>query len=1096
MWILLVLLVQTPILARSDSVRFGSEVTRVLAVDVRDGRNQAIDRVQVELKAGGPCTLTARSLDFQPRLVLYALPGRTVVGEGSIRLCCDSCLTPTIESSGLYEIGIEALDARGGEYSLSTRAGVEPAPSQDEELPQLHEAFVAIAQRAEARHEDTRAIEYWLVAAEVAHSIAHGPADCARAREDLGHCVDLAKRLRYDEDLLEARLLLALCDQLSHESQKARAELLELEPRIEALAQRAGDDRHAQKCRWQRAALHDGLGDALRDLHSLGAAAPEYAKAAEALEGLGLAEQSMRAWSKLALALDECGEAAEADLALDRCDASLPVDSPPELRAEVRMSRARIEVRRGASEAGRLRALEALGLGPPPNIRAETLGTLANACLDLARYEEAALWLDDLGKLIAEAHFEVLEPALHRTRGVLAYRLRDLAQARSELQQALESADALGVAQGSAADCIDLALVLEEQGERSAAEARLDEAITRAESSGDGELLGRAWLDRGLLFERRGELERAHEAYTRTSTLACVASDPLLAALAKGGLGMIAELRHDSAKARQFAGASASELEALGLPEEALDAHDTLAQVALREADAAALRTELDRARELLGRFEREGLGPLQRAWYRARFANWGAFEQALVDIELAQCTGPDVTRQAIVQRGLEADAGWKGRTLLESLARRFPDPAVAQGASAAELQAWLPPHAALLEYFETTDRLGAYLVQKGSLERIDLCDLHELVENAGRFTKQIADSRAPPQQLVDSAAALWRDLLAPLLDRLQRGVDTLVIVPAPVLAAVPFEALVSEPRPGHSPIANEPRCVIDDFLVCYAPASALLPALAARPARRAPERHLIVGDARYSGETRAGNGATGSRVLDPSLADMPRLTYSRAEVVGLARQLLRSQPGEEHERAPDLAELERDADGDHELSARCFDLYLRGAATAGIFRRDLREYSDLHLALHAHMDPVDPRRTGLVFSFSPQDNGLFALEEAWNAKLDANLIVLSACETARGRVLAGEGVQSLAYAFLNAGARAVLATLWRISDRDAGEILQDFEARRQGALAVHPAEALRAARQAFRQRNAVRGEPVHSSSVLWQPSMWAGYVYIGEPPR
>jgi CHAT domain-containing protein len=98
--------------------------------------------------------------------------------------------------------------------------------------------------------------------------------------------------------------------------------------------------------------------------------------------------------------------------------------------------------------------------------------------------------------------------------------------------------------------------------------------------------------------------------------------------------------------------------------------------------------------------------------------------------------------------------------------------------------------------------------------------------------------------------------------------------------------------------------------------------------------------------------------------------------------------------------------------------------------------------------------------------------------------------------VKAGEGVQSLACAFLHAQARAVVASLWPVEDRDAGAILRDFQRRRLENPQLQPARALRSARLEFR-KGEMRSSGVNGENVQrrWEPWKWASWVYIGAPP-
>jgi CHAT domain-containing protein len=116
---------------------------------------------------------------------------------------------------------------------------------------------------------------------------------------------------------------------------------------------------------------------------------------------------------------------------------------------------------------------------------------------------------------------------------------------------------------------------------------------------------------------------------------------------------------------------------------------------------------------------------------------------------------------------------------------------------------------------------------------------------------------------------------------------------------------------------------------------------------------------------------------------------------------------------------------------------------------------------------------------------------------LDADLIVLAACDTARGRVVRGEGVHSLASAFLVAGSRSVVAGLWSIDDPNAPEMMIDFY-RLQMEKRLPPAQALRCAKLALRHSHTARGSPIQprendgAIAVEANPYYWAPFIYIG----
>ena len=161
-------------------------------------------------------------------------------------------------------------------------------------------------------------------------------------------------------------------------------------------------------------------------------------------------------------------------------------------------------------------------------------------------------------------------------------------------------------------------------------------------------------------------------------------------------------------------------------------------------------------------------------------------------------------------------------------------------------------------------------------------------------------------------------------------------------------------------------------------------------------------------------------------------------------------------------------------------DVRVRGEASEAFLKRTpLAGYRILHFATHAIVDGRALTRTALALAPGDGEDGFVTPGDLAALELDADLVVLSACQTAGGVVVSGEGIQGLTAPLLEAGARAVVATQWRIGDRGAGPLLEGFYRALAAGLAA--GDALRLAK-----REAIgRGAP---------PSEWAAFVLVGDP--
>ncbi len=418
-----------------------------------------------------------------------------------------------------------------------------------------------------------------------------------------------------------------------------------------------------------------------------------------------------------------------------------------------------------------------------------------------------------------------------------------------------------------------------------------------------------------------------------------------------------------------------------------------------------------------------------------------------------------------------------------------------------------LDARTALLEFAEGSSILHVYaLGSSRGLRLLRAGSVEETRRRGASFLGAVADPErlGGPEAIAASGRALFEALLAPALRTVDATVDRLVIIPSESLAAVPFEALVAAVRGDGPPRSfHDLEFVIDRYEVAYSPSTPVLAHLASVAARRGPARALVLADPLYPSEAvRAAAESADERMRTlPSAEAFNRLKKTRAEATAIARCLLG--PGDGSAR-----DVLAHPDEPRSVSIRgsAIDLHLGSEATAAKLHENSRGYSIIHLAAHGYVDADRPSRSGIALARGTgSDGGYFTIADALSLDLDADLVVLSACDTARGGLQAGEGVQSLAYAFLFAGARAVVASLWQVSDWAAAETMAEFyrgvtqEGRRGG-------RALREAKLRIRRSTAKRGigevlsigatRRAASSPGIESahPFFWAPFAYIGLP--
>jgi len=153
--------------------------------------------------------------------------------------------------------------------------------------------------------------------------------------------------------------------------------------------------------------------------------------------------------------------------------------------------------------------------------------------------------------------------------------------------------------------------------------------------------------------------------------------------------------------------------------------------------------------------------------------------------------------------------------------------------------------------------------------------------------------------------------------------------------------------------------------------------------------------------------------------------------------------------------------------------------------RPDVGQYQIVHFATHGFLDSEHPALSGIVLTMVDQNgirtDGMMALHDVYSLDLSAQLIVLSACQTALGKEIKGEGLVGLTHGFLSAGSNSVVSSLWKVDDKATAVLMAEFyQAMLETGAA--PSTALRSAKLKM-IRDKRWGAPYY----------WAGFVLEGE---
>jgi CHAT domain-containing protein/tetratricopeptide (TPR) repeat protein len=632
-----------------------------------------------------------------------------------------------------------------------------------------------------------------------------------------------------------------------------------------------------------------------------------------------------------------------------------------------------------------------------------------------------------------------------------------------------------------ASNLVGLGIGYRRTGEYAKALAAYRLALDQVQAAGDQRAEANTWIDLGSAYLGLGQPSQAAAGFAKALALARASGYRATEALARLGLAAAARDRRNLGAALAEgraalemtealrAGAARSDLQAhyLALHE---DAYGFLVGVLMqlhamqpaRGFDRRALQvSEQSRARGLLDDLV---AGRESQARPRAAAAALLARRRTLLEriaakdrerrsplrsIDAPKTGGAELENE--LDRLLEE---W--RDVSDEIRGRQPGSTLGNGALPGSTPGWqrslLDDGSALLEYYVDRGKSFLWVVTADSLASFELPGGDQLEPLVRAASRQLSRGELPAGQEGgdDPALRLSKILLGQVADRL--GDRRLVIVPSGALHHVPFAAL---PDPGHAP---DPLMLRHEIV--YVPSLAVLAELRAR--RNGRPRRLepiaVLADAVFGDhDERVKHLRVSPAGLDPMLAALPILPYSRDEAEAIRQIAGRQQV---------FAALDFDANPELVTSGR------------------LRAYPILHFATHGTLRG-EPELSALALSQldragKPRDGWLRA-SQIGTLDLPAELVVLSACETALGEELAGEGLVGLPHSFLSAGARRVLVSLWQIGDRSTARLMRHFY--RQLLVAkLPPAAALRAAQQAMWQDEASRA-----------PSHWGAFVLEGD---
>ncbi|MEO1378501.1 MAG: CHAT domain-containing protein, partial [Cyanobacteria bacterium J06635_10] len=370
-----------------------------------------------------------------------------------------------------------------------------------------------------------------------------------------------------------------------------------------------------------------------------------------------------------------------------------------------------------------------------------------------------------------------------------------------------------------------------------------------------------------------------------------------------------------------------------------------------------------------------------------------------------------------------------------------------------------------LLEYFLGEKNSYLWAITKTGITSYSLPKRADIETVAEVFKKELlSETRI---DIPKSGVELSQMILAPVASQL--GNKRLLIAADGVLQTIPFAAL---PIPEKSSTAPTPLLVNHEIITLSSASSIAISRNQLKGRKLAPKSIAILADPVFSRD-------------DPRIqtnaqptGDEDRGAFDYQKDVCLNLQRLEN-TATEAKKILDLLPQANDA----------FSVTGFAASRESATNKELSQYQMVHFATHGCISEKRPASSGLVLSLLDKagnnTDGYLRLNDIYNLNLPAELVTLSACETAKGKQVEGEGLIGLSRGFMYAGAKRVTVSLWNVNDRATATLMEKFYTKmlKKG---LPPSKALQAAQLEMWNSNKTNSQ--------WKaPVYWAAFTIVGD---
>jgi CHAT domain-containing protein/Tfp pilus assembly protein PilF len=708
--------------------------------------------------------------------------------------------------------------------------------------------------------------------------------------------------------------------------------------------------------------------------------------------------------------------------------ARIPADAA--LLAQLKMGRARVALNLGSASAVRLMrdALQA----------ALTSRDNATICIARLRLGEVAAGSSEGESYIRAA----LAGAEHeRDLFLLAWARLDLGYTLAKASRFDEATPFLDAAQASARQCGAKSLLAGSFGNLGWCYVMLGDIDRGQDYFSRAEALSsqigargtqQRWLGAlGAICMRQGDLDRAASYQQRAAELCRAVGDEAWLAIALTNLAQISLRKGDLNAARSYNDQALTIKRRLGNEWSLVYSEYTAAEIDLRAhqyerarhgyemviqraprahapdilwqayGELAAVHQHIGKPASAEAQY-RNAIDTIDREWNKLSSDDWKTtFLAPGILIGFFQDYVDFLIQQGKTQKALEVAESSRARVLNQRLEHRGAVPPNFQLSKL--ISAARESHTLILSYWLTPERSSVWVIGSGRLSRLDLPAAKEIADLVQKYTNTITQGGDPLTQNDPAAPALYQAVLAPLAKLIPPG-SNVIVVPDGALHQLNFETLVVPGPP--------PHYWIEDVAIATAPSLRVLGSNDHKPART--PKLLLLGEPMLTGQEfpPLPNVAHEIAAVEEDFPPPNRAVFTGASAV--PEQYAKSSPA---------------------------------------------NFTNIHFATHATANRESPLNSAIILSHQGENYKLYARDVA-DVPLTAELVTLSACKSAGAKAYSGEGLMGFAWAFLQAGAQNVIASLWDVDDASSVEIMRRLY--KEIVAGQTPAQSLRAAKLAL----------------------------------